>query len=544
LLAWPGDPKFTNKVDIWATGCVIYEIILRKKAFLKDRETLAQAVRSQLDGKGIELPETVDCIPDKQYWTLLSHMIQFMLEVKPAMRPAAQKLLKMLEPRGLLEPSRSWSVISGDSDGLETDTGSTIPSSPHRRPSGSMTIPIQDRLEDIESKKREGLVMAALKNFQDGQYEAVIKGLEKAYTENGSFRGRFENWEELHKMLIVSQCKVDNLTGAEASVHRVLKEGEDIEGVDGEDPIFKLVKPLISRYRDTNQLHHAITSLTEIIAFRKGRENTFVESQCALVELCLGNKDIDKAKELCQKLMPTAQIISPKLRNDLWLLMHLTYLASGDRTESDRYWEMLSNDHKGRIYFLFKLTEDYIDYIKVDRLCLITSADAMTEISKGDLDDMIPAEMAAKWRDTSDKLRDRPNLYQRLFLLRIFINFGKQVQVKRLLEKWDYIDLVDLKWDNKGLTVLMEAAWRGRDDVVRLLCDHGANVNLQSSEGRTALHWAVYGKQDGAVKILLEAKANFELKDAKGLTPHARAKDGGDKQVMKTFKHHFRKQKR
>lgn len=31
------DPKFSNKVDIWAMGCILYELVVRKKAFAGDQ---------------------------------------------------------------------------------------------------------------------------------------------------------------------------------------------------------------------------------------------------------------------------------------------------------------------------------------------------------------------------------------------------------------------------------------------------------------------------------------------------------------------------
>lgn len=69
----------------------------------------------------------------------------------------------------------------------------------------------------------------------------------------------------------------------------------------------------------------------------------------------------------------------------------------------------------------------------------------------------------------------------------------------------------------QGLSVLMYAVWIGRDSIVRLLCEKGANVNYQHPvTGDTALMMAVAGAQIETVRTLCEYGANKALQDAKG----------------------------
>ena len=65
----------------------------------------------------------------------------------------------------------------------------------------------------------------------------------------------------------------------------------------------------------------------------------------------------------------------------------------------------------------------------------------------------------------------------------------------------------------------MEAASGGYSDIVKLLIDHGANVNAKSSVGNTALTYACCGGYEDVVKILLEAGADVEHQNENGHTP-------------------------
>ena len=65
----------------------------------------------------------------------------------------------------------------------------------------------------------------------------------------------------------------------------------------------------------------------------------------------------------------------------------------------------------------------------------------------------------------------------------------------------------------------MEAASGGYADIVKLLIDHGANVNAKSSVGNTALTYACCGGYEDVVKILLDAGADVEHQNENGHTP-------------------------
>ena len=63
-----------------------------------------------------------------------------------------------------------------------------------------------------------------------------------------------------------------------------------------------------------------------------------------------------------------------------------------------------------------------------------------------------------------------------------------------------------------GYTALVTAASRGRADIVKVLLDAGADVNLlDGAVGNAALHYAASDGHTGVVKMLLEAGADVNL---------------------------------
>lgn len=91
--------------------------------------------------------------------------------------------------------------------------------------------------------------------------------------------------------------------------------------------------------------------------------------------------------------------------------------------------------------------------------------------------------------------------------------------VKEYLKEGADVDAMDKSGGT--VTALMYAASRGYADVVRVLLDAGANVNLKSNSGNTALIYAALWGHADVVKILLDSSwldneddLDFELLDA------------------------------
>ncbi|ANB59930.1 ankyrin repeat domain-containing protein [Anoxybacteroides amylolyticum] len=69
-----------------------------------------------------------------------------------------------------------------------------------------------------------------------------------------------------------------------------------------------------------------------------------------------------------------------------------------------------------------------------------------------------------------------------------------------------------------GTTPLMKAAQFGQTEIVKFLYAHGADINRTDDQGETALSKAVEGNQVATVQFLLQAGANVNIKTTIGKT--------------------------
>ncbi|CCD23404.1 Hos4p NDAI_0B03700 [Naumovozyma dairenensis CBS 421] len=125
--------------------------------------------------------------------------------------------------------------------------------------------------------------------------------------------------------------------------------------------------------------------------------------------------------------------------------------------------------------------------------------------------------------------------------LAIACDKGKFETAKRLIEEEGY-DVNDQ--DNAGNSALHEAALNGHLDIVKLLVEHDANVNIQSYEmfQDTPLFDASANGYLDVVEYLLEHGANPTLTNAKGRTACESIEedadlDEEDRQIVKDIKH-------
>ncbi|KAF9268104.1 ankyrin [Marasmius fiardii PR-910] len=77
-----------------------------------------------------------------------------------------------------------------------------------------------------------------------------------------------------------------------------------------------------------------------------------------------------------------------------------------------------------------------------------------------------------------------------------------------------------IHWANiHGRTALHVAALKGNEELVRMLCDLGAELNMSDNQGNTPLHYASAWGHLPVVQLLIERGCQYAAKNEEGFTP-------------------------
>ena len=107
---------------------------------------------------------------------------------------------------------------------------------------------------------------------------------------------------------------------------------------------------------------------------------------------------------------------------------------------------------------------------------------------------------------------------------------GKLEILKLLLEKGADMNL----GDNRGRTPLSIAAGTGLSEVANVLVEeNGIDLDLKDGDGRTALSWAAMQGRFEVVELLLRKKPNLHFKDTYGVTALWYAVENGDSEMVR-----------
>ena len=104
--------------------------------------------------------------------------------------------------------------------------------------------------------------------------------------------------------------------------------------------------------------------------------------------------------------------------------------------------------------------------------------------------------------------------------------------VKLLLERGADVNITN----HYSCTVLVSASNEGNAEIVKLLLAHGADVNIRNRSNRTALMCAASSGHTEIVKLLLEHGADVNMKDSWNST----AFDLADREEIKTLLNQYK----
>lgn len=110
---------------------------------------------------------------------------------------------------------------------------------------------------------------------------------------------------------------------------------------------------------------------------------------------------------------------------------------------------------------------------------------------------------------------------------------GNFLNVKHLIEKGADVNAIITKGFLKGSPLILAAAG-GHAEIVKLLLDRGAHINIKDEEhGATALLYAVNAGQTEIVKLLIDRSADVNLKSKEGYTALSIARMGKKSEIIK-----------
>ncbi|KAL1776691.1 E3 ubiquitin-protein ligase MIB2 isoform X1 [Sigmodon hispidus] len=130
-----------------------------------------------------------------------------------------------------------------------------------------------------------------------------------------------------------------------------------------------------------------------------------------------------------------------------------------------------------------------------------------------------------------DKLRTQKSDPEHPGRLVVEAALGNVARALDLLRR--HPEQVDTK--NQGRTALQVAAYLGQVELVRLLLQARANVDLLDDEGNTALHYAALGNQPEATRVLLSAGCGVDARNGTRSTALHVAVQRGFLEVVKTL---------
>jgi len=210
-----GKIVYTNQVDIWSMGCVLYELATRKRAFNHDWAVVEH--RYERKNKDVILDDTFDA--DSKA-TITKYIVD-MLQIESSARPSASVLSKEFTRLAQVHPPAN--LHSGIGSAAVSSLIDETEPTPSTRPTQQKPQAVPKRTETsrsiLSSRSTKGLLL--YRAAERGDVEAVMS-LISAKVDLNAKGGQFDN---------ALQAASNN--GHEAVVRLLLENGVDINARGG-----------------------------------------------------------------------------------------------------------------------------------------------------------------------------------------------------------------------------------------------------------------------------------------------------------------------
>ena len=95
---------------------------------------------------------------------------------------------------------------------------------------------------------------------------------------------------------------------------------------------------------------------------------------------------------------------------------------------------------------------------------------------------------------------------------------------------------------DRGYTAIMDAVWRGNEDITKFLIRKGAELNTISKEGQTMLILAVGADKTEIVRMLAENGADPDIQDGMGMSAYGYAQLFKKEEILSILEKYHKEQ--
>lgn len=253
----------------------------------------------------------------------------------------------------------------------------------------------------------------------------------------------------------------------------------------------------------------------------------FVDNYSDLKELGIDCEECnDSLTEIFNKAADRLKILLPKIDNQTLLILYGYYKqgSEGSCSVPKPSWYDLKAKSKWEAWQ--KLGDMPQDVAKKLYIKTIKELDSNFE------DVIYQSKLQEQWVKVSS-MPDEEIIAESDKTLVDYIKGGNVTDVKTYLNTAGISSINHI--DKEGLAPIHWAADSGFSDVLEVLINAGADVNLQDSDGQTALHYASSCGQIECIKSLLRHGVKIDITDNEGCTASLVASDDSVKELLNNF---------